>query len=195
MTKGVVIKYTKDELSWLYRNRKTPRKQVFDKFCKKFNRNDLKLFNIEGLYKRKGWSTGRKGRKGHKLTYKFNPNNEKSRFQKGNVPLHKIKPIGYEYINKNGYVVIKAEEHKFVFKQRYLWEKVYGKIPEDMCLKCIDGNKENVEISNWELIPRGSRVFLNGYHGNHYDNIHNELKEVTLTLAKVKYAKSKALKI
>jgi hypothetical protein len=65
-----------------------------------------------------------------------------------------------------------------------------------MCLKCLDGNRQNTAPSNWQAIPRGALPFLNGHRGHDYESVPTELKPTVLALAKVKHAvgKKKATK-
>jgi len=81
-----------------------------------------------------------------------------------------------------------------VFKHIYQWEAQNGKVPFGMCLKCLDGNRQNTNTANWEAIPHSAQPFLNKKHGYDYNAMPNELKPVILTLAKVRAAKSKIKK-
>ena len=56
-----------------------------------------------------------------------------------------------EKIDRNGCITIKIE-NKTLFKHRYIWEKHYGKIPKDMVIHHIDGNKQNNEIENLQMM-------------------------------------------
>jgi hypothetical protein len=75
-----------------------------------------------------------------------------------------------------------------------LWEKENGAIPEGMCLKCLDGNRQNADPSNWTLISRGELPYLNGRWSQGYDESPEEVRPVLLTLARLKKAKGSALK-
>lgn len=200
----VPILYSKEELAWLEKNCQLPRKEAWEKFCAKFKR-DISLDNLKALYTRKGWKTGRTGgfekgfephNKGKKMA--FNPNSARTQFKKGNKP-HNTNYLGHERIcSKDGYVYISVDEpnphtgfeRTYVLKHRYLWEQKNGKLPEGMCLKCIDSNRLNTDPSNWEVIPRGALPFLNGHRGHNYDESPPEIKPVILTLAKLRCAKN-----
>ncbi len=204
--KSAAIKYSAAQLMWIYHNHKRPRKEAWEEFCKKFNRDDVTVNNFDSLCYRKGWLTGRDGcykkgqvpvNKGQKMPY--NENSARMQFKKGQMP-HNTKYIGHERVTKDNYIEISVVEINpwtgaathYVLKHRYLWEKEHGKLPTDMCLKCLDGNRQNCDVANWKAIPRGALPFLNGFRGYDYDNAPSELKPVILTLAKLK-AKRKSL--
>jgi len=209
MTKGIDIKYTAEELAWIKQRRKMARRKAHQKFCEKFDRSDVTLTNYTALCKRNGWLTGRTGcyekgslswNEGKKMPY--NANTARTQFKKGNKP-HNTNHLGHERIdNKDGYVYISVAEtnpqtgydRRYVLKHKYLWEQKNGKLEKGMCLKCLDGDRQNTCPSNWEAIPRGVLPFLNGHRGHSYEDVPGELKPTVLALAKVKYAKSKASK-
>lgn len=84
-----------------------------------------------------------------------------TQFKKGQMP-HNTKPIGYERISKDGYIEVKVRMHPsapgkhdfFELKQRIVWEKVYGPIPEGYVVIFLDGNKQNITIENLALVSR-----------------------------------------
>lgn len=206
MSKGSKIHYSEKELAWIERNCKLPRKEAHAKFCKKFCRDDVSLVNFNALCKRKGWMTGRDGKikagnvswnKGKKMP--FNENSARTQFKKGRLP-HNTKYLGHERITKDGYVEINVgakelgHKNNYILKQRYLWEKVNGELSADMCLKCLDGNRQNCDPSNWEAIPRGALPYLNNHHGYDYEGAPEEVKPAILSLAKVRAASNKANK-
>ena len=208
MTRGTSIKYTDAELEWIKQRRTWNRKKAHRKFCEKFQRSDVSFENFCALCQRKGWSTGRDGRfekgmapanKGKKMPY--NANRERTQFKKGNLP-HNTRHLGHERVGKDGYVEISIDEinphtgfeRRYVLKHKYLWEKEHGKLPAGMCLKCLDGNRQNTDPSNWQAIPRGALPFLNGHRGHDYETAPAELKPTVLALAKVKHAVGKKKK-
>lgn len=199
--RGAPIHYTEAELAWIKKHAALPRREAHAQFCARFGRDDVSLNNYKALCKRKGWKTGRTGHfekgkapanKGKKMPY--NPNSAATRFKKGQKP-HNTKYAGHERISKDGYVEISIEEtnphtgfeRRYVLKHRHLWEKQNGKIPNDHFLKCLDGNKQNCDPSNWELLPRGAQPFLNGHRGHDYESAPPEVKPAIITLAKLKH--------
>lgn len=202
------IKYSDMELSWIKQNSKLPRKELQQKFCKKFNRNDVSLGHIKELCFRKGWLTGRTGffEKGHQPSNKgkkmpYNEKSAKTQFKKGNKS-HNTKYLRHERITKDGYVEISVDEvnpytgyeRRYILKHKYLWEKLNGKLDRGMCLKNLDGNKKNTDPSNWEAIPRGALPFLNGWRGYNYEDMPYGLRPVVLRLAKLRYLMSESKK-
>jgi HNH endonuclease len=203
MKTGKAISYTEAELAWIAANCALPRREAHAAFCEKFGRSDVSLQNYVGLCKRNGWLTGRTGHyapgsmpanKGKKMPY--NAKTAQTQFKKGHSP-HNTKFAGHERLHEDGYVYTSINEtnphtgyeRRYVLKHKHLWEQKHGPVPDGMVLKCLDGNKENTDPSNWELIPRGSLPFLNGFRGPHYASADDELKPVILTLAKLRAAK------
>ncbi|HEX3747655.1 MAG TPA: HNH endonuclease [Bryobacteraceae bacterium] len=203
-----VIHYSAEELAWIKANCTTSRAEAHAAFCAEFGRSDVSIDNYVGLCKRKGWLTGRDGRlkpggvswnKGKKMPY--NANSAATQFKKGQHP-HNIKYAGHERLHEDGYLYISIEEtdphtgfeRRYVLKHKYLWENKNGPIPEGMCLKCLDGNRQNADPLNWQLISRGELPHLNGRWSRGYDESPEEVRPVLLTLAKLKQAKGAALK-
>lgn len=93
-----------------------------------------------------------------------------------------------ERITKKGYVII-CVNHKFVFKHRYIYEKVFGKIPEGKVIHHIDHNKLNNNIDNLVALTIGEH---NSIHSKGKKQSHNirsqkicQIDKKTLILVKV----------
>lgn len=198
-----ILTYTEPELAWVKANAKRRRRRAHAEFCQLFHRTDVSLSNYSSLCKRFGWMTGRTGRyergtvpanKGKTMPY--NANSARTRFKKGQSPPN-TKYLGHERVSKDGYVEICIDQvnphtgykHRYVQKHRYLWERENGPVPSGLCLKCLDGNKQNTDPSNWLAIPRALLPFLNGHRGPHYDAATPEAKPAILTLARLKHAR------
>lgn len=78
---------------------------------------------------------------------------KKTMFKKGQLP-YNTKYNGHERISVDGYVEIRIDVGKYVQKHRYLWEQENGPIPKGMALVFKDGNKQNLDLTNLELITR-----------------------------------------
>jgi len=199
--RGYAISYSSDELKWIEENRTLPRREAHRQFCDLFGRSEVSLDQYKALCKRKGWLTGRTGQyekgsvpanKGKKMPY--NPNSARTQFKKGRLP-HNTHHLYHERVSKDGYVEISINEtnphtgfeRRYVLKHKWLWEKEHGPVPEGHCLKCLDGNKENVDPSNWELIPRAMLPRLNGVRGRSYDAASAELKPTILAVTKLEH--------
>ena len=93
-------------------------------------------------------------------------NGKKTQFKKGQKPMN-YKPVGYERVCKrDGYVKIKVSDtgryqDRWKLKHRIVWEKAYGKIPENHTLIIADGNKENLSLDNLILVSRSELALLN----------------------------------
>lgn len=199
--RDAAIAYTAVELRWIKQHCTLPRRAAHVAFCETFSRHDVTFENYKALCTRKGWSTGRTGcfqpgiipwNTGR--TMPPNPNSARTQFKKGQNP-YNTKYAGHERLSKDGYVEISIEEpnphtgfeRRYVLKHKYLWEKTNGPVPQGMCLKCLDGNRQNTDPSNWECIPRGVSALLNGRWSVGYDEAPAEIKPTIMALAKLKY--------
>lgn len=85
-------------------------------------------------------------------------------FKKGNIPSNHRK-IGEERITKDGYTEVKIKDgslnKNWQLKHRYIYEKEYGKIPEGYNVIFLDGNKQNIDISNLKLISKEEDLIMN----------------------------------
>lgn len=197
----IVILYTDAELRWIEKHCAMPRRQAHAAFCEKFSRHDVSFENFRALCTRRGWRTGRTGcfqvgvvpwNTGK--TMPPNPNSARTQFKKGQNPSNTKYP-GHERLSKDGYVEISIEEinphtgfeRRYVYKHKYLREKLNGPVPQGMCLKCLDGNRQNTDPSNWECIPRGVSALLNGRWSMSYDAAPAAVKPTIMALAKLKY--------
>lgn len=203
--KGRAIIYQPEELAWIEARKEMPRTEAHALFCAYWKRDDVSIGAYNGLCKRKGWTTGRTGcfsagqaprNKGKPMSAETRAKVVGTMFKKGQLP-HNTRGHGHERIDsRDGYVVMIVEEMnpwtgaatRPVHKHRYLWEHVNGPIPEGYALKCLDGDKTNTDPSNWEAVPRGVLVRLNG--GRHkkrlaFDEAPAELKPTVMATAKL----------
>lgn len=87
-----------------------------------------------------------------------------TRFQKGSIPPNAV-PVGYERIDRDGYVYIKVEgKRKLVLKHRYIWEQQNGTIPKGYNIQFKDRNKSNCNIENLYMINRSNQMNQNTIH-------------------------------
>ena len=88
-------------------------------------------------------------------------NSRRTCFKKGNKP-HNHRPVGSERITIDGYVKIKvAEPNKWELKARVIYENKYGKIPVEHKLIYLDGNKQNLELSNLKVVSSAEELIMN----------------------------------
>jgi len=203
--KGRTIAYSDAEMAWLEANRLLPISDYHAGFVATFGR-EVSAQNLHALRKRRGWKTGRTGcfvkgqeppNKGKTMPY--HPNSAATRFKPGNRSgraEERYKAIGTERISQDGYREVKIHDGMPLQSRWRLvhlveWEKVNGPIPDGQCLKCLDGDRANVDPANWQLIPRALLPALIG--GNRYrdrlayDDAAPDLKPVLMTLAKVEH--------
>ena len=107
------------------------------------------------------------------------PNNVTS-FKKGNLP-HNTRNEGDTRLDKEGYVLIKVAHRKWIRKHRLIWEQANGEIPKGYVLRIKDGNKENYDLENMQLITMAENMKL-----NHIHEYPTELKQTIKLLNKLK---------
>ena len=120
-------------------------------------RNNLKKSYCHRFVK--GHATWNKGMKGLQI------GGISTRFKPGNLP-HCHKPVGSTRKDKDGYTEIKTQEpNKWELMHRLVWETENGcKVPKGHIIRFKDGNKENFDIDNLELISRRTGMELNTVH-------------------------------
>ena len=141
-------------------------KEIISEFNKQFV--EITESQLKGYIQRKKILTGFDGRfkKGHipknKGTHPPTVGRmAETQFKKGHVPQN-TKPIGYERINKDGYIEVKVRmspdritgKKNFVLKHRLVWESTYGPIPKGYNVIFLDGNKQNCTLDNLSIISR-----------------------------------------
>lgn len=71
------------------------------------------------------------------------------------------KPIGAERLNTDGTVTVKVENNvRWVKKQRYLYQKYKGDIPEGYSIIFADGNKLNFDLDNLIAISNNEKLLM-----------------------------------
>lgn len=201
--KGTPHDYLPQELAFIERwSPFLPRRELYDLFCRFWERDDISFVAFKSLCTRKGWTNGRSGRfetgqepanKGKKMAY--NAASARTQFKKGQRP-HTARHVGHESTDKQGYVwLIVGERNPYtgadtrrVQKHKWLWEQANGPVPKHHALKCRDGNKANTDPSNWKLIPKAMLPRLNGRFGRGYDDAPAELKPLIMAVAEVEHA-------
>lgn len=73
-------------------------------------------------------------------------------------------PVGTERKHQ-GHTWIKVDEHeKWKEKGRYIWEKEHGEIPEGYELIYLDGNLENYDLVNLDIVKKSESFYMNKKH-------------------------------
>lgn len=188
--------YSKEEDKFLIDNVKgISLKELTNRFNEKFNLN-LSESSIANRKNKLGLSSGITGgqfKKGHKthnkgkkqIEYMSKEAIEKSkltRFKKGNIPSNH-RELYEERITKDGYIKIKIKEpNKWQLKHRYIYEKEYGKIPDGYNVIFLDGNKQNLDLSNLKLVSKAEDLIMNN---NKLFTNDKDLTETGTLIAKV----------
>ena len=109
----------------------------------------------------KGHQTWNKGKK-------LGPDYTKGRmvetqFKKGGFSANRV-PIGTKRINRDGYHEVKIHDGKqnknWALKHRLIWEKHNGPIPTKHRIVFLDGDKNNLDISNLALMTYGQTAIM-----------------------------------
>jgi hypothetical protein len=199
---------TDDQIAWLRRNHDLSRRDLGPAFRAAHPDSPATDAQLISWRKRNGVRTGRNGRfepgqtpwsKGRKL--KAHPNSKATQFKRGLEP-HNAKPIGYERLDGNGYVLVCVDRPNpwtgapthMAFKHKEMWIAANGPVSDGHVLKCLDGDKTNCDPSNWEAIPIGMLPRLNGIHGRDYDAAPAELKPTIMAIAKLQHRAREARK-
>lgn len=137
----------------------------------------------KGVKRPPGWSAG---------------NMKETQFKKGQPPWNWM-PIGSTRL-VDGYEYTKISDVRCVpytvnWKPTHVlgWEAVNGSVPKKHALKCLDGNRLNTHVSNWQLVPLSMLPRLSGRtdHGRlGYDAAPAELKPILMAVAKLQNAAS-----
>lgn len=108
---------------------------------------------------KKGTSPPNKGKKQKEyMSKEAIERTKRTRFKKGHIPANAV-PVGYERVDRDGYIYIKVEgKRKLVLKHRYIWEQHFGAIPRGNNIQFKDGNKHNCDIENLYMISRGEQM-------------------------------------
>jgi hypothetical protein len=116
------------------------------------------------------WNLGAKGYMGRNATS----------FKKGNKP-HNTKQVGDTIINKDGFLLVKIADKKWIRKEILIWEEVNGKIPKGHVVRVINPALNKYDIKNLMLISFAENMKLNTLH-----RFPTELKNTIKALSKLK---------
>lgn len=113
-------------------------------------------------------------------------------FKKGSTPANR-NPLYSERKRVDGYLEIKVPERnpftgaptRYRLKHQWVWEQVNGPIQDGQILRFKDGNRENCDIDNLELMDRGLHAHLNKAG---YNDAPVELKRTIKLMCQVRQA-------
>lgn len=176
MASGYAIKYTQTMLDWVQANQAgITRAELTELFNAKFDMQ-LGKGTLAALCNRKGWKSNHSGRI-EKGAIPWNKDKKgyiganATSFKKGQTPKNH-RPVGSERITKDGYIQIKiAEPSDWQLKHIVVWENHNGKVPDNHCIRMLDGNRTNVNIDNLMCIPRGANAIINKFNNANTDSV------------------------
>src|SRR5699024_8231763 len=73
----------------------------------------------------------------------------------------RYRPIGSEREDKDGYIVIKIADRKWMTKHRYMWEQGNGPVPTNHVIIFANGNKRDFNIDNLICVSRKQLAIIN----------------------------------
>lgn len=172
-----MMKYTNEMRRFILEHYKgTPTDELVRLFNERFKTNVTSSM-MKGYKANHKLNSGLTGRfnKGHSPINKgtkgmFNRGGNKTSFKKGQLPVN-TDSIGTEKVLKDGYIWVKVNNvpkaKKTVNwkpKQKVIWEKINGPIPDGYLVIFADGNNRNFEIDNLVLATKAEILYLNRNH-------------------------------
>ena len=96
-------------------------------------------------------------------------------------------PIGTEYIKPDGMVLLKVDKNKWIYKQRYIYEKYHNiKLKDDEYIIFLDGDRTNFNIDNLKLLTRQEASYLGIFKYDYgIDKINKDIIETEILLAQL----------
>lgn len=123
-----------------------------------FIKNNRLNSGLDGRFKKnqEPWNKGIKG---------LDIGSKEHRFKKGQ-PAHNYKPVGYERLDSDGYVMVKISDNgnwpkRWKHKHKVVWEKANGPIPKGHVVIFGDGDKTNITLDNLILVSKKQLLALN----------------------------------
>lgn len=124
-----------------------------------YKKNHSLISGVDRRFKL-GGAPANKGTKGL-----YNVGGNRTSFKPGQRARN-YKPVGYERVDRNGYVLVKVRDDgpwhmRWRHKHRVLWEAEKGLIPKGFALIFADQDKANVELDNLILVPKSTLSIVN----------------------------------
>lgn len=162
--------FTKQQEEFIKNNVKgIGNKELTEKLNKKFKTNFTQE-QIKNYKNRRRISSGLTGRfeKGNIPANKGKPMSKEkyekckaTMFKKGNIT-YNTRPVGSERYGKDFYVQIKTQEpNKWELKHKVIYEKAHGKLEKGYVVIFADGDIYNFDIDNLIAIKRSELLIMN----------------------------------
>lgn len=171
------MKYTDEMRQFIVDHYKgTPTYVLVNMFNEKFKTN-VSLTAMKSYKSNHKLSSGLTGyfEKGHIPINKgtkgmFNVGGNRTSFKKGQLPTNTCQ-LGEERLLKDGYVWVKVnnipkakKNVNWKQKQKLIYEKAYGPVPEGYRVIFADGNIRNFDLNNLVLVSKAEVLYLNRHH-------------------------------
>lgn len=160
--------FTKEQQNFIKENAKgLLNLELADLVNEKFNLSVTDK-QVKAWKNRRKISSGLKGSEGKAPPNKgkrYPGKTNRTSFKKGQKA-HNYKPVGYERVDDEGYVLIKVSDdgpwHKrWRHKHKVIWEQKNGLIPPGCKLLFADGDQKNISLDNLLLISDRQLLTLN----------------------------------
>lgn len=172
-----IHKYSKQEIQFLRDNVEgISLKELTRRFNQHFNTNlsENSIAAQKNKHRLKSGIVGGRFEKGHipankgqKMPADAYERAKKTMFKPGSKPKN-TDPIGTEKKLTDGYIWVKVDNQTNVpkvvnwrQKHRLIWEKKHGPIPEGNVIIFLDGNHENFDLDNLEMITKQENLVMN----------------------------------
>jgi hypothetical protein len=178
-----VHRYTPEQIAFLAANQRTTREQLTIDFNETFD-TCVSQKAINEVCKRNSLKCLNNNRGGHYARF-------------GGMYNSNTKEVGYERVNKNGFIEVRCEEKTmgnsyFRCKHILVWEQHHKKqLPPNHGIVFLDGDSRNFDIDNLILMPIGA-VIQRRYVD--YSTSPTELKPSINLLVKLNYHINKVQK-
>lgn len=104
--------------------------------------------------------------------------------EKANSNERNSKPIGTESTRSDGMTKIKIGNKKWIYKQRYVYEKYYGKLPDNYMVVFLDGDRTNYDIDNLMAVKKSEYNYVKN---KELLSKNKELNKTALLTARLNY--------
>lgn len=157
--RGYTVRYPQEMLEYVRTNAAGVSNQEMTERCNQLFGVNMTVDKMKSFKSNHGISSGMTGwfEKGHVSHNKgkkmpLHPNAARHTFKKGNIP-HNFLEVGTLTVTTDGYLIRKvANPNEWELEARLVWKAHHGEISEGHKIIYLDGDKQNVDISNLAMV-------------------------------------------